>query len=669
MVPESGKLFPAYSSGYYDDLPGESQHLPDDHYLDDHNRGPRLRSRSSNREPARTENSYADKNLSLPHSVRPPSSFYDGAYDDNDNNRYFSQDKDRSFRPQDRYADVSLPTSVQYPRDNDRSSRGMSYIRPAEDSVQDRSRSRPDRSRSPILSRSPVRSLTEPVSPVALPPRPPPPRQWPEADDDEEVFMPPPISSVLPAVDHHGLPRHSSMKPGAQQTYLTDDSWGEGPFGANDLSSVLPSPSFESRRLPYQPYQREYENFPFRQVPTDNDTMLPPYNISDTVNDTVIPREASTIRQDSSSSSGSRPLNYTRDRLLGAVDRVRKGPRTGRRGSGLRGSGSDLNNISESPVQPGFYSRGPHDERPSLRVLDRPSRDSAIDSNSGIPGMDSRGSMSSSGLGSDARFRHPGLDSRSYDMTPDSVSSGIGSRNTSSQLTGSSLHSRPSRTGSHPTPQEYSLDSGHHDLPAVRKDISADENYEFDSVTAAESDLLEALRNYSEVNGDNDDLLSALQDGLNSSGFLQDLYPKPRRQSRYSDSEQRFEKLRGEFQQYRQKQQERRSGGSSGVDRSHSSGSGDRSYGSGVGDRFQGSGYQPRGSNSSSHSSRASYPRAHDSGYLDRSQGQGQFVGYPPPRRDSSSHSSRGSGYRGYDPSPGFYPENYKQGPMDSDML
>ena len=680
MVPESGKLFPAYSSGYYDDLPGENQYQPDGHYLDDHERGPRLRSRASNLEPVGTDNSYVSKNLSLPRSVRSPRSIYDGAYDDNDDNRFLRPEYDRSFQPQDRYADVSSPTGMQYQPDNDRSSRGMSYIRPAEESVGDRSRSRPDRSRSPLLSRSPVRSPREQVRPVPLPPRPPPPRPWPEADDDEEVFMPPPISSILPAVDHHGLPRHSSMKPGAQQTYLTDDSWGEGPFGVSDLSSVLPSPSFDSRRPPYQPYQREYENFPFRQVPTDSDAMLPPYNTSDasynnTVNDTVIPREASTIRQDSNSSnsSGGRPLNYTRDRLLGAVDRVRKGPRTSRKGSGLRGSGSELDNITESPVQPGFYSKGPHDdERPSLRVLDRPSKDSAIDSSGGMPGMDSRGSMSSSGLGSDARFRNPGLDSRSYDMTPDSVSSGIGTGNTSSQLTGSSLHSRPSRTGSHPTPQEYSLDSGHNDLPPVRKDISADENYEFDSVTAAESDLLEALRNYSEVNnGGNDDLLSALQDGLNSSGFLQDLYPKPRRQSRYSDSEQRFEKLRGEFQQYRQKQQERHSGSSRG-DRSYSSGNGDMSYGSGTGDRSQGSGnlgYQPRGSNSSSHSSRASYPRVHDSGYGDRSQGRGQFGGYQPRRSDSSSHSSRGSGHRGYAPGPGFYTDNYKQGPMDSDML
>ena len=172
---------------------------------------------------------------------------------------------------------------------------------------------------------------------------------------------------------------------------------GRGPFGVSDLSSVLPSPSFESRRPPYQPYQREYENFPFRQVPTDSDTMLPPYNTSDasynnTVNDTVIPLEASTLRQDSNSSnsSGGRPLNYTRDRLLGAVDRVRKGPRTSRKGSGLRGLGSELDNITESPVQPGLYSKVPHDERPSLRVLDRPSRDSAIDSSSGIQGMDSR---------------------------------------------------------------------------------------------------------------------------------------------------------------------------------------------------------------------------------------------------------------------------------------
>ena len=687
MMPESGNFFPINPPGYYDDRRLKDPYQPDNRYMYDRERGPLLTNRTSNIEPSGPDFSQTNKTLSLPRSVRSQRSLHHGANDPNDDNGFLPHDNERYLQPEVQHSGFQSPTSIRYDPYPERSHSGIPYLSPNEGSMRHR-------------SRSPIRSPTSQVRPVSLPPRPPPPRPWQEPDDEEEeVFMPPPISSILP--DRHGLPRHSSMKPGAQ-TYLTDD-WGGGPFMANDLSSVLPSPSFESQRPPYQPYQREYENFPFRNVPSGSGSALPMYNTSetsfnDTMNDTVVPREASTIRQDSNSSDSSgRPLNYTRDRLQGAVDRVRKGPRTAKRGPGFSGSG-ELDNISESPGQPGFPARTPYDNKPSLTVLDRPSKDATMDLGRGA--MDSHGSMSSSGLGSVGRGRNPGLDSRSYaleDLTPDSVSSGIGSRNTSSQLTGSSLHSRPSRLGSHPTPQELSLDSGHGDLPTVRKDVSGDENYEFDSVTAAESDLLEALRNYSQVNNGNEDLLSALQDGLSTSGFLADLYPKPRRQSRYSDSEQRFEKLRGEFQQYRQKQQERRSVGSlrdrSGVgDRSYGSGPADRSYGSGPADRYYGQGladrsygsgvmdrsqvsgsvgYPRRRSDSSSHSSRASIPRPHDSGFGDRSKGTGPFRGYQPRRSDSSSHSSRSSVPRAYNEGGSYYrdTDNFRQGPMDSDML
>ena len=687
MMPESGNFFPIYPPGYHDDRQVNDPYQQDNQYLhDDVDRRPHVRGRTSNIEPSNPDFTENNRTLSLPHSTRSQRSQGHGEDDPIDDSSYLLRDNRGYLPPEDLHADVQSPVNVRY--DPDRSHSGYPYLSPNQDSVRYRARS------------PPVRSPTSQVRPVSLPPRPPPPRHWQEAeDDDEEVFMPPPISSILP--DRQGLPRHSSMKPGVQ-TYLTDD-WGEEPFIANDLSSVLPSPSFESQRPPYQPYQREYENFPFRHVPSGGTSAPPLYNTSetsfnDTMNETVVPREASTIRQDSNSSDSSgRPLNYTRDRLQGAVDRVRKGPRTAKRGPGYRGSG-ELDYISESPRQPGFPART--DNKPSLTVLDRPSRDPSMDLGRGVTG--SYGSVSSSGLGSVGRSRNPALDSRSYALensTPDSVSSGIGSRNTSSQLTGSSLHSRPSRLGSHPTPQELSVDSGQGELPPLRKDVSGDENYEFDSVTAAESDLLEALRNYSQVNNANEDLLSALQDGLSTSGFLQDLYPKPRKQSRYSDSEQRFEKLRGEFQQYRQKQQERRSSGSlrdraygSGVaDRSYGSGTVDRSYGSGVGDRSYGSGTvdrsygsgvldrsqvsgsvgnHPRRSDSSSHSSRASVPWHQDSGFEDRSGRAGAFVGYQPRRRDSS-HSSRGSASRAYNERGSFYGDSdqFRQGPMDSDML
>ncbi|XP_060590949.1 uncharacterized protein LOC132745946 isoform X3 [Ruditapes philippinarum] len=468
---------------------------------------------------------------------------------------------------------------------------------------------------------------------------------YPGDDDEEEVFMPPPISSIIP--NRPSFPRHSSMKPSAQQTYLTEDFDSPSrPFLTSDLSSVLPSPFTDSQSRPYHPYQRQYADVSDQGVPYGSQSRLPEYSHNGSYGDmdnTVVARQPSPDRTmsrtlsngENSSDSSGRPMNYTRDQLLGAVDQVRKGPKAARRGQQW-GSGPD--SFSDSPSVSGHGAQFPESAKPSVIVRDRPSRGHSYEHDpfraAGVP--NSRGSVNSSG-GYSSRGRNGGEQSRREDLTPDSLSSGIGSRNTSSQLTGSSLHSRPSRLGSNLTPMDHDIseDSAVPFLdypPAQRKDISGDENYEFDSYNAVEKDLLEALKNYSEVNNGNDDLFSALQEGLSGKGLMSDLYPKPSRQSRYSDSEQRFEKLRGEFQKYRQKQQQEESSRSDISQRSRS----DMSQRSNQ-DLYRSNSHYPRNSTSSTHSSRNS----------------GNY-GYPD--RGSQYYGGRGDNF-------------YKPGPMDSDML
>lgn len=462
---------------------------------------------------------------------------------------------------------------------------------------------------------------------------------YPGDDEDEEVFMPPPISSILP--ERPSFPRHSSMKPSAQQTYLTEDFNNSGqPFMTSDISSVLPSPFSDSHsRRTYHPYQRQYGDVSDQRVPYGSHSRLPDYSQNGSYGDmdnTVVARQPSpdktmsrTLSNGDSSDSSGRPVNYTRDQLLGAVDQVRKGPRVTKRGQPW---GSGTESFSESPSLGGHGAQIPESAKPSIIVRDRPSRGHSYEHDPlrGTNGAYSRASVNSSG-GYSGRGRVPqgGEQGRREDLTPDSLSSGIGSRNTSSQLTGSSLHSRPSRLGSNLTPMEHNVSEDSAvpflDYPQTyRKDVSGDENYEFDSYNAVESDLLEALKNYSEVNNGNDDLLSALQEGLTSKGLMSELYPKPSRQSRYSDSEQRFEKLRGEFQKYRRKQQQEQSFRSDSAPRS---------------DHYVGN---------------TQYQRHNDS--------------------YSSAQSSRNSGNYGYPEQGGQYYRghgeiSYKPGPMDSDML
>ena len=429
-----------------------------------------------------------------------------------------------------------------------------------------------------------------------------------EEDDDENGFLPNYHHQNVPS-NRPVFPRHSSMKP-AHQTYLTE---GEPipPFTIDDISSVLQSPfsdpSRENRSLRHYPSSASHPSHPaylpsrpgqsphlpsqspsqpsylpsqpsylpselnkpreLMHEPSRSYEQTRPYDRNQRGSDRDylpnIPEDSQDItatpdgrgvwgspgkspgdeNNSSNGSSSSRPIGYTRDHLQGVVDRVRQGPRA--RADDTLDDGGFLD-------ASGLRQQSPSDDR----VFRFPEPRSAR------PGDNRKVPYYTSDV---APFKPPRVgqyggdrrpSSRSRDDTgPDTVShsSGIGSRNTSN-----SNSSFPNRLGKNSmsyssllTPQEQDLSqdsspfldgSGNN-----RRDTSGDENYEFDSLGALESDILDALRNYSRLSD------TGQASGRDPYGSL---YPKSRKPSRYSDSEQRFNKLRQEFKQYRQKQAE-----------------------------------------------------------------------------------------------------------------
>ncbi|XP_041372837.1 uncharacterized protein LOC121386106 [Gigantopelta aegis] len=423
-----------------------------------------------------------------------------------------------------------------------------------------------------------------------------------EDEDDENGFLPPTphhhhqnVPSSRPA-----FPRHSSMKP-AHQTYLTGEP--VPPYAIDDISSVLQSPFSDPSRedrsppshypssaslpsqpaylpsqpayLPSQPSYlpseinrpRDSTHEPFRpyeqprvydrNVRGSDRDYLPniPEDSQDTSGATPDGRGAwgSPVRSpgdennSSTGSSGGRPIGYTRDHLQGVVDRVRQGP---------RGRADDTLDDGGFLDASGLRQQSPSDDRVFRFPDPKPARPGG--ENRQVPYYTS----------DVAPFKPPRLGqygpnvpdrrppSRSRDDTgPDTVShsSGIGSRNTSN-----SNSSFPNRLGKNSmsyssllTPQEQDLSQD--SSPFLdgsannRRDTSGDENYEFDSLGALESDILDALRNYSRLSDNGQ---------VSASDLYSNLYPKSRKPSRYSDSDQRFNKLREEFKQYRQRQVE-----------------------------------------------------------------------------------------------------------------
>jgi len=297
---------------------------------------------------------------------------------------------------------------------------------------------------------------------------------------------------------------------------------------------------------------------------------------------------------------------YTREQLQGAVDRVRRSLR-GRKSRLNRSSGSETDRSFDtsnaqvesrgrhmSYLSDNELSLGDQGHRPSYNESDVTQIRSRLShSDSEFPSrvdQDRHGSnrtsryefdiepyktkralgsnhnsVSSSGRGSSAgRTRYFSEPRYHHEQaTPDSLSSGIGSKNTSHGTGSTSMHSRAPRATSVSslfTPQDHDISQDSSPfmdgLARERQDTSADENYEFDAINALDSDLMNTLHKYSTLHDVDDDLMAALESGLSTSDFYNDLYPKPSRQSRYNNSEERFKKLRQEFHKYQRSQKE-----------------------------------------------------------------------------------------------------------------
>ncbi|XP_033758401.1 protein turtle-like [Pecten maximus] len=437
-------------------------------------------------------------------------------------------------------------------------------------------------------------------------------RHWGSGDpysypgDTDDVFSPP--AGNRSAMDQPTFPRQSSMKPSSYQTYLTGDPVNESfghYFGVEDLSSVHPSfvdksldrshdtlPRLHPLSRPDLPGPQSFEFPSWRSTDStlrDDGSRSTSRVHFDNSDFTVIERTL-----DGSSGRGRQvarvPPNqkdnlgragYTREHLQGAVDRVRRGPRALRTRSASRSSGQELDHSFDDrlpPVVPGRmtylsdsvlplrtgtsqYSDQdapvpPRRGRLSHSDTEFPSRTDIdrhgwpygynIDFFKSDKGTGNRYSISSSGRGSSSSRMRPSSDSRGYtgdDTTPDSGSSGIGSKNTGSSGPWRQQRNNSASVTSLLGPHDTSQDSTH--LPpdySLRREASGDENYEFD--------VMDTLNKYSHIHPVGDELLSALENGLSTSNFYDDLYPKPTRQSRYDNSEERFQKLRQEFHQY-----------------------------------------------------------------------------------------------------------------------
>ena len=347
-------------------------------------------------------------------------------------------------------------------------------------------------------------------------------------EDNDDVFSP-----HIPHVAKSGFPRHSSMKPSSTQTYLTDDPISfTTPY--NDISSVHPSPEHIYQNIPQHPWN-SFPPYYSRSMPKFDNNRL-----SHSLGYSPARQVARVSPNQKNSSPKDEPKYYTRDHLQGTVDKLRRGPRQRKARSSSRSSAPEFDRYDHSPVghRGTFGSDSDASRRTDFDYHGRPySYDSDPTANVG------RG-------GSRGRY-YPESRSIRDDPTPDSLSSGIGSKNTS-QATGSTPVPRNSLSYSSlltPQDHDFSQESSPFHDHSLHRDTSADDNYEFDTPD------FDTLLAYPGLSG-GDELLSAIESGLSTSDFYNDLYPKPSKESKYENSEQRFEKLRQEYHQFQREQQE-----------------------------------------------------------------------------------------------------------------
>ncbi|XP_036358845.1 uncharacterized protein LOC115211947 isoform X2 [Octopus sinensis] len=189
----------------------------------------------------------------------------------------------------------------------------------------------------------------------------------------------------------------------------------------------------------------------------------------------------------------------------------------------------------------------------------------------GVP-EEIRTSMSSSGRGSIfGRVNYPDGISRTsskMDTFPDSYSSGLGSHH-SGPSSSFYTHTRAAApmdstsASSLTSPQDYdvSLDSSLiiDASNSNRRDFSGDEHYDFDSTLISHNapGIVECKldeRHSTRREPSTRSTASPPEILLNANDLYKSLYPKPRKPSRYSNSEKRFERLREEYYEYRRKQ-------------------------------------------------------------------------------------------------------------------
>lgn len=268
-----------------------------------------------------------------------------------------------------------------------------------------------------------------------------------------------------------------------------------------------------------------------------------------------------------SSTTDSQPVEYTRDKLQGAIERVRSTALSrGSMDQPFRGSAPELSNTTTAIDNATSRSESPISQAVAKHGGAVPTRCVKGVGNSAVNyEVCSFSSESSSGRGSKAASIVPShgnslQEELEFSHVP-SGSSGFGSRETShlqsTLSTGSSTFLKPQHSSIRANASLESPQSEPSMLPHSSflnpLNISVDENYEFDSVSPLDSELLDKLRHCGSRRGSS----SSGERGVSDSELYTCRgYPKPKKRSKYDNTEARCNALKQEFLRFRQKQEE-----------------------------------------------------------------------------------------------------------------
>ncbi|XP_076321273.1 protein turtle homolog B-like isoform X2 [Tachypleus tridentatus] len=300
-----------------------------------------------------------------------------------------------------------------------------------------------------------------------------------------------------------------------------------------------------------------------------------------------IPKQSDEQHDSSDTSSSDRPMTYTRERLLGAVERVRKGAL--HRGEPFQVGASEFYVGFQEPVtrSPPTTPSGEEDtqiapfslcytEQMPLSFSQNEGRlpllpEETVHPGPGLPHSRTSITSGSSGRGSKAAsVSHSHGDSLQGELdlgviNRSSSSSGFASRNVSAVQSSTSPGHSSGSSGPPPgiiaAAPKGSSTLGDLRGPTISQplDASVDENYEFDTVLPLESEVLSRIRTFS---GSNHTYLPSMPDnserGLSDSEIHHKSYLRPKKPNTYDNTEARCAALKKEFLRFRQKQKGRR---------------------------------------------------------------------------------------------------------------